>query len=136
MHKKKSDKFQVLKQSQKSKLRSSIGGGILFALLFILLYGNIASAEVVDIMLVYDTTATSWVASNGGMEAFSQDTVNRMNQAMQNSTLGHSFRLVHSMSVNFTTTSNGTTTLINDLASLQVLLQQFTMNVLLTKQTL
>ena len=68
-----------------------------------LLLVNIATAAVVDIMLVYDASAATWVSTNGGMGAFSQDAVNRMNQAMQNSVLNHSFRLVHSMAVNYTT---------------------------------
>jgi hypothetical protein len=42
-----------------------------------------------------------------------------MNQAMQNSGISHSFRLVHSMSVNYTTTSNGSTSLTTDLNSLK-----------------
>ncbi len=61
-------------------------------------------AEVVDIMVVYDTGATTWVAFNGSMTTFSQDAVNRMNQALANSGISdHEFRLVHSMSVDYTT---------------------------------
>lgn len=74
-----------------------------------------ASAAVVDIMLVYDSTATTWVAAHGGKEAFSADVVNRINLALQNSGLtSHSFRLAHSMSVNYATVS-----LNGDLTALQ-----------------
>ena len=99
---------------------NKISLGILFSLLLNLFIINTAAAVIVDVMIVYDTTATTWVASNGGMAAFSQDAVSRMNQALQNSGLDDdSFRLVHSMSVNYTTTSNGTTGLSPDLYPLQ-----------------
>jgi len=81
---------------------------------------NIAAAAVVDVMLVYDTSATTWVGSHGGMTAFSLDAVNRMNQAMQNSGIqNHSFRLVHAMSVGYSSTSDGSTGLSSDLYALQ-----------------
>ncbi len=78
-----------------------------------------AASTTIDIMIVYDTTATSWVASNGGMTAFSQDVVSRMNQAHQNSGIGLTFRLVHAMSVNYTTTSGPSSPLSGDLVALQ-----------------
>lgn len=71
-------------------------------------------ATTIDILLVYDTTATTWTSSNGGMAAFSADVVNRMNQAMQNSGLDIDFRLVHAMPVDYNTTSFG-----DDLQALQ-----------------
>jgi len=61
-----------------------------------------AGAVTLDVMLVYDTTATTWVNNNGGMEAFSLDAVNRMNLAAQNSEIDITFRHVHSVSVNYT----------------------------------
>jgi hypothetical protein len=91
----------------------------LLALLFNLFLIKAAAAVVVDIMIVYDTKATAWVAANGGMAAVSQDAVNRMSQALQNSGLSHSFRLVHSMSVDYTTSSDGSTPFSQDLSSLQ-----------------
>jgi hypothetical protein len=78
-----------------------------------------AADTVIDIMLVYDNTATTWVNSNGGMATFSADVVSRMNQATQNSGITLTFRLVHSMSVNHTTTSSSTNPLTNDLYALQ-----------------
>lgn len=94
----------------------------IFTLLFlfaILPWGRAAQAATVDVMLVYDTTATTWVGSNGGMAAFSQDVVNRMNLAMQNTGVSISFRLVHSMSVDYTTKSSLSTPLSADLSALQ-----------------
>ena len=78
-----------------------------------------AADTVIDIMLVYDNTATTWVNNNGGMATFSADVVNRMNQATLNSGITLTFRLVHSMGVNYTTTSSSTTPLSNDLYALQ-----------------
>jgi len=81
--------------------RALLFAPLLAALLLAGLAGP-ARAATVDVLFVYDTTATSWVASNGGMEAFSQDAVNRMNQAMTNSGVDLTFRVVHSMSANYT----------------------------------
>lgn len=81
---------------------------VLIALTLILasvFWARTAAATVIDIMIVYDTTASSWVASNGGMDAFAQDAVTRMNQASENTGLDLRFRLVHAMSVGYTTTS-------------------------------
>lgn len=61
-----------------------------------------AKAATIDVMIVYDTTATTWVERNGGMSAFSLDAVNRMNLAVQNSDVDITFRLVHSVSVAYT----------------------------------
>ncbi len=62
----------------------------------------------IDIMLVYDTTAKTWVDSNGGMAVFSADVVTRMNQATANSGLDLTFSLVHSEAVSYAhSTLNG-----------------------------
>ncbi len=64
-----------------------------------------SSAEytTIDIMLVYDTTATAWVESEDvTTRMFSADAVMRMNQAVSNSDIKLIFRLVHSMSVEHT----------------------------------
>ncbi len=92
----------------------------LLALLVFLLPGLPAAwaATTIDIMLVYDTTASTWVASNGGINAFSQDQVTRMNQAMQNSGIDARFRLVHTMTVNYTTTARSGSPLSGDLYAL------------------
>lgn len=72
-------------------------------LLFIcLLPATRVNGADIDIMLVYDSTATNWVNSNGGMATFSLDAVNRMNLAAQNSNIDLTFRLVHSVTANYT----------------------------------
>ncbi len=79
--------------------------GILFICLFLIGFYSVRSeATEIDIMFVYENGATTWVNSNGGMTAFGQDVINRMNQAMQNSNIDLTFRLVHSMTVNTTET--------------------------------
>jgi hypothetical protein len=70
--------------------------------LFFLLLCGAARAETIDIMIVYDTTAAGWVDQNGGMETFSLDAVNRINQAIQNSGLNFQFRCVRSLSIPYT----------------------------------
>lgn len=107
-------RFSINKQSM---LRHAI-----FSLLLLWVlapWSGTAQAARIDIMLVYDTTATTWVAANGGMAAFSEDAVNRMNQAMQNSGLSTTFRLVHSMKVDYTTQSLLSQSFIRDLEALQ-----------------
>jgi len=64
-----------------------------------------ARATTIDILLAYDTKAQTWVSSEGGMETFSRHAIDRMNQAMQNSGVELTFRLVHAMSVNYTYSS-------------------------------
>lgn len=54
-------------------------------------------ATTIDVMLVFDRTAAIWVKSNGGITAFAQDAVNRMNLATNNSDLDLQFRLVYAM---------------------------------------
>jgi hypothetical protein len=71
--------------------------------LWVLLGASSAAATTVDIMYVYDSGAVNWVASNGGMQVFSQQITSRMNQAMQNSGVDLTFRVVHSMSVDYAT---------------------------------
>ncbi len=92
---------------------------LLMTACFLYLVNTEASAEQIDIMLVYDTTATTWVTNNGGISAFSQDAVSRMNQAMVNSGIDLTFNLVHSMSTTYTTTSSSTNPLREDLEALQ-----------------
>jgi len=108
-----------MERSRRGLSRSWISIFTLILLFAIQPWGRAAQAATIDIMLVYDSTATTWVGSNGGMDAFSQDVVNRMNLAMQNTGVSISFRLVHSMSVNYTTQSSLSTPLTNDLKALQ-----------------
>ena len=62
-------------------------------------------SATVDIMYVYDTGATTWVASNGGMTVFSQQITARMNQALANSGVGLTLRFVHAMPVAYSTST-------------------------------
>lgn len=56
----------------------------------------------IDVMIVYDTTAKSWVSSQGGMSAFAADAVARMNQAAANSNVNLTFSLVHAAEASYT----------------------------------
>lgn len=80
--------------------------GLLFGLLLGLLALRPATATTIDLMLVYDSTAASWVAGQGGANTFAVDVVSRMNQATQNSGLDLSFRLVHTMTASYTHSGN------------------------------
>jgi hypothetical protein len=60
------------------------------------------SGATIDVMIVYDTTAKSWVSSQGGMSAFAADAVARMNQAVANSNVNLTFRLIHTAEVSYT----------------------------------
>lgn len=74
-------------------------------------------SATVDIMYVYDTGATAWVASNGGMTVFSQQITQRINQAMQNSGVDLTLRFVHAMPVEYTTASLNNADALTDLQS-------------------
>lgn len=75
-------------------------------LLLIVLLGFLvirpASAVNIDVMIVYDTTAASWVTGEGGTGPFALDVVNRMNQVTQNSGLDLTYHLVHTMTASYT----------------------------------
>ncbi|WP_158269795.1 M12 family metallo-peptidase [Desulfonatronum sp. SC1] len=102
----------LVKFSRYHPLRAGLAGLFLLFVLLTLI-PSLARATIIDILLVYDTSATTWVSANGGMEAFSLDAVSRMNQAMQNSDVDATFRLVHAMSASYTTTSSLSTDLSN-----------------------
>jgi hypothetical protein len=75
---------------------------VLAVVIFLFCATRSAVAETIDIMIVYDSTAQSWVNSHGGMNAFAADAVARMNQAAQNSKIEVTFRLAHTASVSYT----------------------------------
>jgi hypothetical protein len=75
----------------------------------------VSNAATVDVMVVYDSTAKSWVDSNGGMNTFAADAVARMNQATANSNVDLTFRLAHAAEVSYTYSGN----LVTDLSNLQ-----------------
>jgi len=88
--------------------------GALAGLLLALLGSRCVSATTnIDVLLVYDTTATAWVGLNGGIDVFSASAIGKMNQAMANSDVDCQFRLVHAGSVGYTHTD-----LSSDLSSL------------------
>ena len=87
----------------------------LTALLFLFCFLPSVHGATIDVMIVYDTTAKSWVSGRGGMNAFAADAVARMNQAMTNSNVDLTFRLVHAADVAYTYSGD----LSADLTSLQ-----------------
>jgi hypothetical protein len=77
-------------------------------------------AENIDVLLVYDTTAQTWVANNGGIELFSLDIQNRLNQVASNSNLDLTFTVVHSLASDYTSqTVTSSTSLSSDLTALR-----------------
>ncbi|QEQ98116.1 M12 family metallo-peptidase [Neptunomonas concharum] len=86
---------------------------------FLMVFVTRVDAATIDIMVVYDTTAASWVANNGGMETFSLDAVNRLNQTMVNSGIDLSLNLVHYMSVPYTTASTPNGSFSTDIDALE-----------------
>ncbi|MDD4091621.1 MAG: M12 family metallo-peptidase, partial [Smithellaceae bacterium] len=72
-----------------------------------------ASSAIIDVMIVFDSTAKTWVADNGGMTAFANDTVARLNAAAANSNLNLTFRLVHKAEASYTYSKNLSTDLTN-----------------------
>lgn len=87
---------------------------VLLALLC--LSGNQAWATTIDVMVLFDTKAKSWADSNGGMQNLATTAVAKMNAAAANSGLSSlSFALAHFQAMPYTTSSNGNTSLDNDL---------------------
>ena len=77
-------------------------------------------AEEIDVMMVFDSTAKAWVDNNGGMELFSLDIQNRMNQVASNSGLDLEFNIVHSLDIDYTTqATTNSSSFYNDLVALR-----------------
>lgn len=74
----------------------------LAAVLLLLCFTPFAHGETIDIMVVYDLTAQSWVDGKGGINTFAADLVARMNQALTNSNVDLTFQLVHTAVVSYT----------------------------------
>lgn len=70
-------------------------------------------ADVIDMLIVYDNSASEWVDANGGMTAFSYEAVNRLSQAARNSGLDLEFRCVKFMSMDYDYASSMSGTLIS-----------------------
>lgn len=80
---------------------------------FSLCFAPAATGETVDIMIVFDSTAKTWVSGHGGISAFAADAVARMNQAAANSNVNLTFRLVHAAEVPYTYSGSLNTDLTN-----------------------
>lgn len=65
---------------------------------------SVANAATVDVLVVYDSTASSWVADFGGEQVFAQDAIEKMNQATSDSDVDLTFRLAHAATVSYTHT--------------------------------
>ena len=76
--------------------------GVLMAVFFLFCFVPFSFGATVDVMIVYDSTAKSWVDSNGGMNTFSASAVALMNQATANSDVNLTFRLAHAAVVSYT----------------------------------
>ncbi len=88
----------------------------LFLLALLCLSGNQAWATTIDVMVLFDTKAKSWADSHGGMQNIAATAVAKMNAAAANSGISSlSFDLVHFQVMPYTTSSNGSTSLDNDL---------------------
>jgi hypothetical protein len=85
----------------------------LTAVLFQLCVVPSASSAIIDVMIVFDSTATTWVASKGGMTAFANDAVAKLNAAAANSNLNLTFHLVHKAEVSYTHSKDLSTDLTN-----------------------
>ncbi len=87
--------------------------------LWLMCSASAQATTTIDMLLVYENNAASWVANQGGINAFSQDVINRMNQAARNSGLELNFRLAHAMRVDYSTTSDPDDLFSEDLEALQ-----------------
>ena len=74
---------------------------LLMAVLACVLCSSSVATTYIDVLLVYDTTATDWVEDNGGMATFSASAIAKMNQALGNSSIDCEFRLAHAESASY-----------------------------------
>lgn len=76
--------------------------------------GNFAIAAAtpvyLDVMVVFDTTAQTWAANNGGIAAFAADAIARMNVAMQTTGIDCTFRLAATVNKSYTYAGSGLST--------------------------
>ncbi|MGB5216835.1 MAG: CFI-box-CTERM domain-containing protein [Smithella sp.] len=72
------------------------------AFLLVLCFISSAHSTTVDVMIVYDTTAKTWVDSNGGMNTFAAEVIAKLNQATTNSNVSLTFRLAHVAALSYT----------------------------------
>lgn len=74
-------------------------------IIIVFLQTGYSHAATIDLMIVYDTTAKTWVDSHGGAALFAQDAVARMNKAMLDSNIDLEFNLVKTEAISYTHTS-------------------------------
>jgi hypothetical protein len=75
----------------------------LMAVFFLFCFVPSSFSATVDVMIVYDLTAKSWVDSHAGMSTFAASAIARMNQALANSGVTNlTFRLVNASQVSYT----------------------------------
>jgi hypothetical protein len=91
--------------------------GFLMAVFFLFCFVPSSFGATVDVLVVYDTTAKSWVDSHAGMSTFAANAIAKMNQATANSGVDLTFRLAYTAAVPYT--YSGDSSLNNDLDFLQ-----------------
>jgi hypothetical protein len=84
-----------------------------FAALLLSATASSLYAVTIRVLLVYDTTAKTWVDSNGGMNLFAADAVAKMTQAAVNSGINLTFELAGA--TNFTYTYSSFSEALTDL---------------------
>ncbi|MCG6534576.1 MAG: zinc-dependent metalloprotease [Syntrophales bacterium LBB04] len=90
----------------------------LTAILFLCGFTPSVYGATIDVMIVYDSSAKTWVTGQGGMNAFAVDAVARMNQAAANSNVNLTFRLAHAADIAYTyNSSSGLGTALDNLQS-------------------
>ncbi len=65
-----------------------------------------AYSATVDVMIVFDSTAKTWVDSNGGMNTFAAEVIAKLNQSTANSGVNLTFRLAHATVISYTHNGN------------------------------
>jgi hypothetical protein len=89
----------------------------LMAVFFLFCFVPSSFGATVDVLVVYDLTAKSWVDSHAGMSTFAANAIAKMNQATANSGVDLTFRLVDASLVSYT--FSGDSSLNTDLAALK-----------------
>ena len=78
---------------------------MLFLPVFLLVGASASPAVDVEVLFVYDTTASAWVRENGGMSTFSQKALEKFNEVLEASQIEHRARVAHSMAIDYATVS-------------------------------
>jgi hypothetical protein len=70
--------------------------------LFVLCFVPYAYSATVDVMIVYDSTAKTWVDGNGGLNTFAAEVIAKLNQTTANSNVNITFRLTQVAVLSYT----------------------------------